>query len=162
MKKINTLFLLFITCVCVSAQDFCTHFLETYEDDHTDFTIVNITPSMLKMITQMDITVNDAELNSLLLGINGFRIVTSENNSKSYYNSAKNLLLKQQYEELVSVDKSTKNVRIFTKNTKDNVSSEVIMLVLEKGKMTLVDIIGKINLNQLASLSTLMNAVEQQ
>ncbi len=156
MKKIITTLVFFGLCVMVSAQDFSNNFLEANKDKQADFTIVNVTPSMLKMIVDQMGSEADAEMKTFIQNIKGFRMVTAANNSKNHYNSAKSSL-SGQYEELVSVDNSAKNVRIYTKDAKNNVASEVIMLMLENTKFTLIDISGKIDLNQLSKLSTIVS-----
>ena len=156
MKKTVILLLMIGTYfVCCCAQDFTGSFLENNKDKQADFTIVNVTSSMLKMITEgSDV---DSEMKTILQNLNGIRIVTATNNGKNHYNSAKNSLTGQ-YRELVSVDNSEKNVRIFTKDKKNNNTvSEVIMLMLENGKFTLINIGGKIDLNQLSKLSAIVS-----
>ena len=155
MKKAVLFFLMFgMYFACCQAQDFTVSFLEKNKDKQADFTIVNVTSSMLKMIT--DGANADLEMKTLIQNLTGIRIVTATNNSKNYYDSAKNSLAGQ-YRELVSVDNSAKNVRIFTKGASNNIASEVVMLMLENGKLTLIDIGGKIDLNQLSKLSAIVS-----
>ncbi|MCD7974173.1 MAG: DUF4252 domain-containing protein [Candidatus Azobacteroides sp.] len=159
MKKTQLFIFLFSICSYISAQDFTTDFLDNHKERNEDFSVINVTSSMLKMVMEMEMGTVDDEFKSMLQDLKGIRILTTEDNGKEYYDSARDLLVKQ-HEELVSVDKSAKNVRIFTKNTKNKMTSEVIMLMLENDKMTLVDIIGNINLDKLSELSKIVNRME--
>jgi hypothetical protein len=128
--------------------------LEVNKNKQADFSVVNVTSAMLKMIAgNMD---SDPEVKTMIQNIKGIRRITAVNNSKNYYSSAKNSLAGQ-YEELVSVDNSEKNVRIFIKGAQNNIVSEVVMLMLENNIFTLIDIAGKIDLNQLSKLSTIIS-----
>lgn len=155
MKKIFILSLFLGICAASFTQEFAGSFLETNKDKQADFTVVNITSGMLKMVASESEAGLDQEVKTIIQNIKGIRIISAVNNSKVHYNSAKNSLTKQ-YEELVSVDNSAKNVRIFTKDAQNNIASEVIMLMLENNKLTLIDIAGKVNLNQLSKLSTIV------
>lgn len=157
MKKTLLLSCLFWIGISVFSQDFAAGFLDANKEKEADFSVVNITSSMLKMLAKEN--ASDEDFLELIQQINGIRIITAETNAKTHYDSAKGLLGKQ-HEELVSVDKSAKSVRIFTKDNKNNVAAEVVMLMLENGKVTLVDILGKIDLNQLSNLSLLVDKME--
>ena len=157
MKKIILLSCFFFIGIATFSQDFAAIFLDANEEHEADFSVVNITSSMLKMVSKEN--VNDEELMSLMQQINGIRIVTAEANARTHYNEAKNLL-KKQHEELVTIKKSKRNISIYTKDNKNNVATEVVMIMLENGKITLVDILGKLDLNQLSNLSILVDKIE--
>ena len=121
--------------------------------ENPDFTVVNISPKMFKMISQLDIEDVEPELKELINSIEGLKVLAKEGgDGLKYYKEAYGKIDKNQYEELMTVRDQDENVRIYIKE-KGDIINELILLVGSSDEFVLLDIVGKIDLKTIGKLS---------
>lgn len=148
MKKlvfiITTLLLLAATA---RGNDIVAEFQKKYEKE-AEFTVINISPKMFQLMGAM---VDDEE-KSIIQDLTGLRMLTSEKNTKKYYNDAMKMLTSSKYEELMSVEDGKDNVRMFTME-KGGIISSLIILIEDDEEFVMIGISGDIDLKKISSLS---------
>ncbi len=163
MKKLAIVIAFMITPMLVSAQGK----FDSYENEK-DVTSVVVTKNMFKLLAQIEIESNDAEVRDYMAMVNSLeniKVFITENKSvgarmkadvEKYVSSSKGL------DELMRVKDDGKNVKFYSKQGSDeNHVSELLMFL--DGKMdgkegtVIMSITGNIDLKQISKLTKELN-----
>ena len=132
-------------------------FFKSYLND-TSFTVVNISPKMFQLISEMDMKDMEPETKELISNIKSLRILTREKDGLRYFQEANKKLTSNQFEEILSVrEKDGENVRILIREQGEFIS-ELILIVGGEDEFVLLDLVGKINLKTIGKLGSTINA----
>lgn len=130
--------------------------------DHPDFTVVNITPKMFKMMAALTANGKDAaELSAALNNLERLQVYTTEKEGAIHFSEVLKQVRQARsgFEELMSVREKGQQVFIFAKEAK-SVISELILLVSEGKNFTLVCLKGDIDLEQVSRLTGVVRVDE--
>src|SRR5690625_3657275 len=134
-------------------------FFKKYQDDES-FTVVNISPKMFSVISGMDIESMDPEMKEILKNISGMKILTKGVESKEdnkYYNEAIEGIRKNGLEELMTIKEKGHNVKIYGKSNDDLHLTEVVMVTGNASNFVLMQVLGRLTLDQLSRLNSTLN-----
>jgi hypothetical protein len=155
MNKYKKTLLTFVVAVFLSLQGFAQNdaigkFFSQYENNDK-FTVVSISPKMFKMVSKIKWDDMGNDLKQTIEQITSLRILTTETNGAQYYKEAIQKLNVSEYEELMTVKDENSNVRFLAKE-KNNIISELLMLVGGKDSFVLMSITGSIDLDKISKL----------
>ena len=154
MNKLLSLLVVLLMAVSANAQvDAIDRFFETYQDDD-DFTMVYVSPKMFEMIATGAGESLDTELQSLIKGLKGLKVLRTEKDAPAVYKAALKKLPTNEYELLMTARDEGQNVKILTKTKSNDVIEELLLLVGGADEFILVSFIGNINLNDLAKVAS--------
>lgn len=131
-------------------------YFSKYQDDET-FTVVNISASMFAAISGLETDAIDPEAKAILDNITGMRILTKQSNGTNYFDEALQLINNKGLEELMSIKEKGVNVRIYGKSDDSKHLKEVVMLRGDKTNFILMQVQGKLSIEQLSKLSKTLN-----
>jgi len=159
MKSVRIVFVLLLAAISINSfgqKDAITRFFDKYIDDEK-FTVVYISPKMMEMVVTMADEGEDAdEVNEILGGIEGIRILTTEENTLQYYKEAVSTLQLNEYELLMQVRDEGENVRFFVKDEGPKVQ-ELLLLVGGSDSFVLMSFVGNIDLKKISKLGDSMD-----
>ncbi len=140
----------------VQAQDAIERYFDQYVEDER-FTVVYISSKMFQMISKLDIDeINedpDAKVAMEMVNdLKGLRVLTTEENTKEFYNEAISKINTDEYEVLMTVRDGDENVRFWVKEG-SNVINELLLLVGGEDNFVLLSFLGKIDLNKISKLA---------
>lgn len=167
MKKI----ILLTTAICfiyvssAMAQDdkanelisFTDRFLHAFKSVEDDFSIVKISPQMLKMITGKSSPDNSKE-SALLNSLKGLYILSYDKGDATIlqrFNQQIKAYTKE-YDALMDIKDGKEKVQILTKS-KNGKITDFVMIATEEKSFTLINILGEIDLNALTELQSSIN-----
>ena len=127
-----------------------------YQDDET-FTVVNISASMFAAISGLETDAIDPEAKAILDNITGMKILTKQSNGNTYFDEALQLINSKGLEELMSIKEKGQNIRIYGKSDGSKFLKEVVMLRGDKSNFILMQVQGKLSIEQLSKLSKTLN-----
>ena len=131
-------------------------YFSKYQDDET-FTVVNISASMFAAISGLETDAIDPEAKAILDNITGMKILTKQSNGTNYFDEALQLINNKGLEELMSIKEKGVNVRIYGKSDDSKHLKEVAMLRGDKTNFILMQVQGKLSIEQLSKLSKTLN-----
>lgn len=131
-------------------------YFSKYQDDET-FTVVNISASMFAAISGLETDAIDPEAKAILDNITGMKILTKQSNGTNYFDEALQLINNKGLEELMSIKEKGVNVRIYGKSDDSKHLKEVVMLRGDKTNFILMQVQGKLSIEQLSKLSKTLN-----
>lgn len=131
-------------------------YFKKYQDDDS-FTVVNISSSMFAAISGMDIKNMDPDVKAILDNITGLKILTKESDGAKYYDEATKMIKSNGLEELMTIKEKGDNVKIYGKSDGNNALKEVVMLRGDNSNFILMQILGKLSIEQLTKLSKTLN-----
>lgn len=152
MKK-----LIFMVCflgvwMISPAQDFVKDFLNKQRNPE-QFTEVNIGKELFRLAFGQA----DKDMGDILRNLDQMRVLSSERNAGKYAEEAKLLIGKNSaYKQLMCVKEEGEEVYMYTRESKGDVA-ELVILVFEKEEFTLINFLGKINLNEISGLANGLN-----
>jgi hypothetical protein len=146
---------LFLCLQGFSQNDAIGKFFSQYANDDK-FTVVSISPKMFKMMSKIKWDDVDNDTKQVIQQITSLRILTTETNGLQYYKEAIQKLNVAEYEELMTVKSDGANVRFLVKE-KNNLVSELLMLVGGKDEFVLMSITGNIDLDKISKLGGTLN-----
>jgi len=158
MKKTVTLILiLLLTASTLMAGDFVSRFMGLIADENKPLNNVNIGK---KMLDKMSDEIEDKDLAKMFHNLNSIRIITCDNiqDSRFYYNKANDFLKENysDYDEIVSVNDQKNKINTVLK--KENNNTDIILISLdEEGKLSIINVSGKIDLDSFSKLSNTIN-----
>ena len=157
MKFLSFVFALFLSTSMFAQEDAITKYFSKYVDNE-DFTVVYVSGKMFQMINKMELDFDDDEAEAVLSvvkDLKGLRILTTENDSKRYYNEAVNIINTKEYETLMTVrEESNENVQFLVKDDGGDVLNELLLLVGGgDSEFVLISFIGAIDLNEVSKLA---------
>lgn len=144
-----------ITIGTTQAGSLDTYFSK-YQDDET-FTVVNISASMFAAISGLETDAIDPEAKAILDNITGMKILTKQSNGNTYFDEALQLINSKGLEELMSIKDKGQNIRIYGKSDGSKFLKEVVMLRGDKSNFILMQVQGKLSIEQLSKLSKTLN-----
>lgn len=154
MKMIKSIFVLLFVLLTFSGfgqSDAITKFFDKYLDDEK-FTVVYISPKMMEMVVTMAQDEGESEeVDEILAGIDGIRILTTEQDALKYYKEAMGVLELNQYEILMQVRDGDENVRFLVKDDGPKVK-ELLLLVGGSDSFVLMSFVGNIDLKKISKL----------
>lgn len=157
MKFLSFVFALFLSTSMFAQEDAITKYFSKYVDNE-DFTVVYVSGKMFQMINKMELDFDDDEAEAVLSvvkDLKGLRILTTENDSKRYYNEAVNIINTKEYETLMTVrEGSNENVQFLVKDDGGDTLNELLLLVGGgDSEFVLISFIGAIDLNEVGKLA---------
>ena len=155
MKKITTLLLVALFPLLALAQNSAVDKVFKKYGDRDGFTVVTISKGLLKMVSKMD---DDRESQDFLSRVHEIKILATEDHKTdiNLYDEVLSDLNKSDYEELMSAKSKGEEVLILAKKDGD-ILEELIILVGGDDNNALVYISGKMNMKDLAKLSSSVN-----
>ena len=155
MKKITTLLLVALFPLLALAQNSAVDKVFKKYGDRDGFTVVTISKGLLKMVSKMD---DDRESRDFLSRVHEIKILATEDHKSdiNLYDEVLSDLNKSDYEELMSAKSKGEEVLILAKKDGD-ILEELIILVGGDDNNALVYISGKMNMKDLAKLSSSVN-----
>ena len=136
----------------INAQDFLTEFLAGRPDNSKNLT-VSISGRMLRLAAAAD-SKADKDFREFAENVEKIRIVTFDeinSNDKKRINK-----LLESYEELMVVNQAEQNISMYTKEKKGKIT-EFVLIVDMNDTLMITNIVGSIDLKQLAKLSKTLN-----
>lgn len=154
MKKLLTLIACMMGLVMgVNAQDLVAHFLKK-QDNPDMFTQVNISAKMFQLIADM----TDKETESIVQGLTGMRIITTDQDHGDYFKAAGRILEDSsgEYENLMDIKEGEQRVGMYVREIKGRIV-ELVILVGGDGEFVLMNFMGIIDLKKIAHLTKSVN-----
>jgi len=139
-------------------------FFKKYQDNEA-FTIVNISPKMFSVISVMDIESMDPEMKEILKNISGMKILTKtieKDSDQKYYTEAIDGIQRNGLEELMTIKEKGHNVKIYGKSNDDLHLTEVVMITGNQNNFVLMQVLGKLTLEQLGRINQTLNPKSDQ
>lgn len=147
---------LFVISFCLltwsmSAQNAIEKYFQQYEDA-SGFTSVYISEHMFGLFADLDMEDKaDAEIVKLIGGLKSLHILTTEDNSKNYYQEALQKINRNEYEMLMKVKDEGTNLQFLIK--KNGKMIEELLLLVEDDEFVLLSIVGNIDLKKISRLA---------
>lgn len=158
MKKLATILILTIAVGQLSAQDAISNFFGKYADDES-FSHVSLNSRMFGLFTNLEVeNKEDQEVLDAISKIKGLKILAKENtgNAKALYTEAFKLIPKKDYDELMSIRSEGNDMKFMIKE-KDGIINELLMVMGGESEFFILSLVGDIDLNQIARLSSAMD-----
>lgn len=170
MLKIAVVLFFITTSFALQAQD-APNAIDKYFSQYVDdknFTVVYISPKMFQMLDKLKLEgMEDADGKAVLdiaKDLRGLRILTTEENPKTYYKEAKSKINTKEYEVLMTVrDHDGDNVEFLVKDepgSNGNIISELLLLSGGEDEFVLISFVGKISLDKISRLANSMEDKE--
>lgn len=157
MKKVFLIVTVFLMSGALSAQSLISASFSDYENDE-NFTRVSISKKMFSIMANLDPEDEDEkELIQTVSNLDGLKIIVADSseNPKELFKESMSRI-PSRFEELMTVDDKDERI-VFMIDESDGVVSELIMVMKGDDEFVLLDLFGKIDLNQIAKLSRKMN-----
>ena len=160
MKKVLMMIAL-VTGVMVSAyaqNDAITKFFNKYANDES-FTQVTVSGKMFSLFTNMEAdTPEDKEVLDAISKLRGLRILRKEDerNARALYKEAFALIPMKEYEELMSVRDSDKDIKFLIKENGGKIS-ELLMIMGGSKEFMILSLFGEIDLKQVSRIGKKMD-----
>lgn len=151
---------LFVISFClltwsINAQNAIEKYFQQYENA-SGFTSVYISEHMFGLFADLEIEdKEDAEIVKLIGGLKSLHILTTEDNSKNYYQEALQKINRSEYEMLMKVKDEGTNLQFLIKK-KGNLIEELLLLV-DDDEFVLLSIVGNIDLKKISRLAKHMD-----
>ena len=131
-------------------------YFSKYQEDES-FTVVSISSSMFAAISGLETDAIDPEVKAILDNITGMKILSKQSNGDGYFEEAMQLIRTKGLEELMSIKEKGENIRIYGKSDGSKYLKEVVMLRGDKSNFILMQVQGKLSIEQLGKLSKTLN-----
>lgn len=163
MKKIIPVFiLLFISLASVAQRNAIDEMFDKYSG-RDGITTVYISSKMFSMMARVDL--DDEELQDVIKNLKTIRILTVEdqelNNKLDFFSELSGKHDFSDYEELMVVKESDKNLKFLVKEKGDRID-ELLMIGGGPGQNVLISIKGDLDLDNISSISRTMGIKELQ
>lgn len=157
MRRSIILAVFMLASISVIAQNKAVDKLFEKYGGREGFTTVVISKHMFNLFSNVE-AAEDDEYKTMMKKLNGIRILTGpeggEGGVNFYQELMKNLPV-DEYEELMTIQESDKNIKFLIKKEKGNVG-ELLMIVGGKVENVLISITGDIDMQSVAKLSKSM------
>lgn len=165
--KINVAILLFLAFPLMSLAQYESPIQKVYEKyaGQDGFTSVNISKELFQMIMKIDVkgegTDEIKEMQNMMEQLDGLKIITfkdsaSTQKAASLYKEFSALYPATAYAELMTIKENGNNIRFLTKQDDKGKILELVMLAEEKGEVTLLSLVGRIDMSTVAKISKSM------
>lgn len=158
MKKfaLSLIFALTTLTMSMAQAGSLDSYFSKYQEDES-FTVVNISSSMFAAISGLETDAIDPEVKAILDNITGMKILTKLSDGEGYFEEAMQLIKSKGLEEMMTIKDKGENIRIYGKSDGSNHLKEVVMLRGDKSNFILMQIQGKLSIEQLGKLSKTLN-----
>lgn len=149
------------TCGALSAQpNAIDSYFQKYMDDDR-FTVVYISSKLLNLFGEIDLgdhEMDDDEAESfkkIAAGLQGLRILTTEENSEEFYKEALDKIQTTDYEILMTVkDNDGQNFNFYIKETEEGKIGELFLIAGGPGEdFVLISFVGKLSLEDVTKFA---------
>lgn len=124
-----------------------------------DFSIVNVSPKMLKMMTEMKAETLDASTESVLSSLKQLKTAQYQGDkSREHHATVKKTLLNNNFDELLQLQRDGYNISILARDILGNVVQELVTLKSNASTLYISDMVGDIDLSKVSKLSGALNA----
>ncbi|MBL7138101.1 MAG: DUF4252 domain-containing protein [Bacteroidales bacterium] len=126
------------------------------------FTSVNVTKELFQMIMNVEIegegTEGVKEMQKMMEQLDGLKVITFENKedpekAKALYKEFNALFPSSSFPELMVIKENGNNIRFLTKQDEKGKILELVMLAEEKGEVTVLSLVGRIDMATVSKLS---------
>jgi hypothetical protein len=161
MKKILILIITCLLCTTLWAQQSpLDQFFDKYGSD-TSFTIINISPKMFNLFSQVDLDTGDPQAQEIMdvaQKLTGLRIITKDHvsNGTQLFHEAANML-SNKYEELMTIRDHGNDMKFLIKQGNNGIIHELVMLVGGEDEFFAMSLTGDIDLNEISKIAGSMN-----
>ena len=154
MKKLISMLALvaFVVATSFAQDDAISKYFEKYVDDDR-FSVVYISPKTFNLISKIEIDEMDGELQDVIKGLKGLRILNTSETPDVFYKEAKSKINMKEYELLISARDNNENVRIMVKDNGGDIVQELFMVISGKTEFTMISFIGDIDLKKVGKLA---------
>lgn len=129
------------------------------------FTSINIAPEMFSFFSALDVSDSSEEVQqsqNVIQQLDGLMMLVYEKpedgKGLDFYSILKKEINIKKYTELMSViDDDGSNVKFLAKKTKDNMLSELLMIIASDDEVVLMSMTGNIDMNTVSQLSNSFN-----
>jgi len=165
MKKHLLIFVLLLAPFTLFGQTALDELCKKFEG-REGFTIVNVTRDLLDMVANGDnakMNIGGIDAKEMLSKVKGIKVLTCSKEKAGEKESSEFLIKIQiaipfdKYKELLTLNEGTKVVKIVSKPDTKKDDGELIVFVNDENTITLVSILGSIELKNIGKLSKLMN-----
>lgn len=158
MKKFALSLIIAVVAITISLGQVGSldSYFSKYQEDES-FTVVNISSSMFAAISGLETDAIDPEVKAILDNITGMKILNKASNGDRYFDEAMQLIKTKGLEELMSIKEKGENIRIYGKSDGSKYLKEVVMLRGDKSNFILMQVQGKLSIEQLGKLSKTLN-----
>jgi len=153
MKSLILSFFVIISTSLASfaQEDAIMKYFSKYVDDER-FSAVYISPKMFNMVSKIEISDMEPEVQEVIRSMKGLRILHTEQNAVQYYNEALRTISTNDYELLLTARDNGENVRFMVKDNGDIVE-ELLMIVGGEKNFALLSFLGNIDLKKIGKLA---------
>lgn len=155
MKSYLLSILLLFTISLVSAQNAVDTLFETYGEDPA-YKMVNVSPTMFKLIAKKDEKDMDADLKKLIDDLTSMRILSKEDGGEEFFASTVERL-SSSLEPLITVNEGGEDVKMFIHEGDEHVE-ELVMIAHNQDQFVLIDLLGTIDLKTIGRLGEALDA----
>lgn len=129
------------------------------------FTSVNVGKELFQMIMKMDIQGEGTEdvknMQKMMEQLDGLKVITYENKenpekAKAFYKEFSALFPAGNFAELMVIKEKGNNIRFLTKQDDKGKILELVMLSEEEGEVTVLSLVGRIDMSTVSKLSGTM------
>src|SRR5690606_5282922 len=131
-------------------------YFQKYQEDES-FIVVNISSQMFAAISGLETDAIDPEAKEILDNITGMKLLTKQSDGNAYFDEALKLITSKGLSELMTIKEKGQNVRIYGKSDGSQYLKEVVMLRGEKDNFILMQVQGKLSIQQLSKISKILN-----
>lgn len=165
--KMKTLIIVLLAAPVIAFAQYQSPIQKVYEKyaGQEGFTSVNISKELFQMLMKMEVNGEKAneikEFQSMMEQLDGLKIISFEDTANTgkaagLYTEFSALFPSSSFTELMSVKENGNNIRFMTKQDPDGKILELVMLAEEKGEVTLLSLVGRIDMSTVSKISRSM------
>jgi len=155
MKELTTLILLFAASILATSQTTIKNFTDKYKGEK-DATVVSIKGNVFNLLGNIAEWSDDEEaemVGRIFKGINSMEVLSLSlydiGISREEINKLKSDLLKDKYEEYVTVREGKETINVYAQGTKENISN-MLIIIQERDDFSIVNIDGSLSHKDIA------------
>jgi len=137
------------------AQNAVDSLFDTY-GENPEYKMVNVSPTMFKLIAKVDEKDMDVDLKKLIDDLTNMRILSKETGGQEFFASTIKQL-SASLEPLITVNEGGEDVKMFIQQGEDHVE-ELVMVAHNQDKFVLIDLLGIIDLKTIGRLGEALDA----
>ncbi|MFC2102769.1 DUF4252 domain-containing protein [Bacteroidota bacterium] len=164
---VKTILLIFILTPLMSMAQYQSPVEKLYTKyaGEDGFTSVNISKELFQMLMKMEIdgegTENVKEMQTMMEQLDGLKVITYESKehpekAKALYKEFSALFPSGKFAELMVVKEKGNNIRFLTNQDDNGKIQELVMLVEDEGEVTVLSLVGRIDMSTVSKLSKTM------
>ncbi len=165
--KIKSALLLLMAIPLISMAQYTSPVEKVYEKyaGEDGFTSVNVSRELFQMIMKIEVEGEDTkdvkEMQNMMKQLDGLKVITFEDKenpakAKAMYKEFSALFPSSSFAELMVVKEKGNNIRFLTKQDDKGKILELVMLAEEEGEVTVLSLVGRIDMSTVSKLSGTM------